>query len=364
MASNTKLATTRSITQSTGNETKLMQEPEKISRPNNPLKQIGAGLFALLLLWLAFRDANLTELWRYSRQINILPAALLLVSGLLSHFLRAYRWTYLLKPLSDNKVSLFNSFYAVMIGYAVNVAIPRGGEVARLISICKSDKLPWAGVLSTMLIDRMLDLALLVFLLGSCLLVLPENLAASMPWLKPGGLSLLIGTMVGLVVLPNVGTILKKLLNLDFTRQKLPENLRQKLSELAEQFDTGTKSLKNPLLYPVITLLSLAIWFMYWFNFYLIVWAFNLQNQISPLQCLVVFTIGSVGVLIPTPGSVGSFDYMGKQALIMTANIGADQALAFATVLHFLAFVVVTCVPAALLFFFKRFLDGKKETAQ
>lgn len=339
-----------------------MQEPEKISRPNNPLKQVGAGVFALILLWLAFRDANLAEIWGYAQLINPVPVALLFVSGLLSHFLRAYRWTFLLKPLSDKKVSLFNSFYAVIIGYAVNVAIPRGGEVARLLSICKTDNLPWAGVLSTMLIDRMLDLALLVFLLGSCLLVLPENLAASMPWLKPGGLSLLVATVVGLLILPSVGAILKKILDLKLAVDKLPLKLREKLAELADQFDTGTKSLKNPLLYPVIAALSVAIWFMYWLNFYLIVWAFQLQEQISPLQCLIIFTIGSVGVLIPTPGSVGSFHYLVKQALVMTANVGPNEALAFATVLHFLAFVAVTCIPAALLFFCKRFIDGRRST--
>lgn len=339
-----------------------MQEPQKISKPNNPLKQIGAGLAAILLLWLAFRGANLAELWRYSKEANPLPLALLFLSGLFSHFLRAYRWTFLLSPLkqpSDKKIGLFNSFYAVMIGYAVNVAIPRGGEVARLISICKDEELPWAGVLSTMLIDRMLDLALLVFLLGSCLLVLPENIAASMPWLKPGGLSLLGATVLGLVLLPNAGTILKKILNLKLVTEKVPEKLQSKLTELADQFDCGTKSLKNPLLYPLIAALSFAIWSMYWLNFYLVIWAFNLQDRVTPLKSLIVFTIGSVGVLIPTPGSVGSFHYLVKQGMIMTADIGADQALAFATVLHFFSFVLVVCLPTAALFFGRRLIQKK-----
>ncbi len=339
-----------------------MQPPaEKISRPSNALKQILAAAFAILLLWLAFRGTNMAELWRYSQNIKPLPVLLIFVSGLLGTFLRSYRWTILLRPLSDKKISQFNSFYAVLIGYAVNVAIPRGGEVARLLSICKSENLPWAGVLSTMLIDRMLDIALLVLLLGCTLVILPPDLLASIPGLKQGGLVLLVGVVVGLIVLPNAGRILKKILTLDLVKTRLPENLALKLAQLAEQFDTGTTALKSLVLYPFIALLSVAIWFTYWLNFYLMVFAFGLEDKIDAAKCLIIFTIGSVGVLIPTPGSVGSFHYLVKIATVATAHIPEDQALAFATVLHFMTFVVVTCVPAAILFLYKRFSNSNKE---
>ena len=145
-----------------------MQEPAaKNSRPNNLLKQVLAGAFAIFLLWYAFKGTNLAELWQYSKNVKPFPVVLIFVSGIFGTFLRSYRWTILLRPLSDKKISQYNSFYAVIIGYAVNVAIPRGGEVVRLLSICKSENLPWAGVLSTMLIDRMLDIALLVSFLAT-----------------------------------------------------------------------------------------------------------------------------------------------------------------------------------------------------
>jgi len=335
-----------------------MQQPaEKISRPNNLVKQIFAGLFAVFLLWLAFRGTNISEIWRYWQNIKALPVVLIFVSGLIGSFLRSYRWTILLRPLSDSgkKISQFNSFYAVMIGYAVNVAIPRGGEVVRLLSICKSEKLPWAGVLSTMLIDRMLDIALLALLLGATLIVIPPELLANVPALKKAGLPLLLGVVVGLIVLPNAGTILKKILALNFVASRLPQKLSVKLTQLAAQFDTGTTALKSPVLYPYIALLSIAIWFTYWLNFYLMVFAFGLEDKIDALKCLIIFSIGSVGVLVPTPGSAGTFHILVKMATVATAHIPEDQALAFATVLHFITFVLVTCIPAAILFFYKRF---------
>jgi hypothetical protein len=326
-----------------------MKEPSS----NNIVKQLAAGAFALLLLWLAFKDCHWTELWHYMQTIQPLPVLALFISAFASHLLRAYRWIFLLEPLSTRRVSLFNSFFAVIIGYAVNVAIPRGGEVARLVSICKTENLPWAGVLSTMLIDRMLDLALLVFLLGSCLLVLPKDLLASMPWLVPGGVSILISTVIGLLVLPHVGAILKKILTLPLIISRLPEKLREKLGLLAEQFDTGTQSLKSPVKYPVIAGLSFLIWFCYWLNFYVMVFAFNLQDKIDALKCLIIFTIGSIGVLIPTPGSVGGYHVLVSKGMAMTAAVPPDQALAYATVLHFLSFILVPCIPALILVLFQ-----------
>lgn len=335
-----------------------MQEPaEKSSRPSSLLKQAAASAFAVFLLWFAFKGTNLKELWHYSQNVKPIPVILMFVTGIFGNFLRSYRWTVLLQPLSAKKISQFNSFYAVNLGYAVNIAIPRGGEVVRLLSICKTEHLPWAGVLSTMLIDRMLDIALLVALFGATLTILPPELLASMPWLKPGGLVLLAAVLVGLVVLPNTGTLLKKLLHLEFVKSKPHEKLREKLLQLAEQFDTGTQSLKSPVLYPFIALLSVSIWFTYWLNFYQMVFGFGLEDQIDKLKCLIIFTIGSVGSLVPTPGSAGSFHLLVKEATIMTAHIPPNQALAFATVLHFITMIAISSLPAAIFFIYKRFFE-------
>ncbi|MEO6293715.1 MAG: lysylphosphatidylglycerol synthase transmembrane domain-containing protein, partial [Burkholderiaceae bacterium] len=148
-----------------------MQAPvDTAAQPKNFAKQLLIAVLALGLLWFAFRGTDLNELWRYSQTVKPLPVILMVLVGIFGNFLRAYRWTILLRPLSATPVSQFNSFYAVSMGYAVNIAVPRGGEIVRLLSICKSEKLPWAGVLPTMLIDRLLDVAFLVALFGVTLL--------------------------------------------------------------------------------------------------------------------------------------------------------------------------------------------------
>ena len=120
------------------------------------------------------------------------------------------------------------------------------------------------------------------------------------------------------------------------------------------QFDAGTRALKSPVKYPIIAVLSFAIWFCYWLNFYFMVLAFNLQSKIDPFKCLIIFTISSIGQLIPTPGSLGSFHYLASKAMTTVTDVPMEQAQAFATLLHFISFVLVVCLPALILVLFFR----------
>ncbi|MCC7529184.1 MAG: flippase-like domain-containing protein, partial [Candidatus Melainabacteria bacterium] len=189
---------------------------KKESRVKSLIKQVVMIAAAAGLLYFSFRGCDLATIWAYSVKSNPIYLILLMVCGVISHVLRAIRWILLLKPLSDHKISLFNSFVAVIMGYAVNIAVPRGGEVVRLVSITRSEKLPWAGVLSTMFIDRLLDIALLVLLLGITLMVVPQSMFGDLPnWLVPGGIGLTVSTFVGLAVLPHMSKIMRWFLNLD-----------------------------------------------------------------------------------------------------------------------------------------------------
>ncbi|HEY9788291.1 MAG TPA: lysylphosphatidylglycerol synthase transmembrane domain-containing protein [Candidatus Obscuribacterales bacterium] len=329
------------------NQEEQSTSPEK-KKVKSIIKQVLMIVFALLLLWLSFRGCNLNEIWAYSQKTNLWFIGLLIVSGIISHILRAFRWLFMLKPLSDHKLSLWNSFVAVITGYAVNVAIPRGGEVVRLVSITKSERLPWAGVLSTMLIDRLLDIALLVLFLGATLALLPKSILDTMPWLVPVGISMGAATLVGLSLLPKLHPIMKWFTMRKIVREKLPHAILSRIEALTEEFAIGTKSLTDPVAYPAIALLTFAIWFFYVLNFYCVILAFDLTSKVSLANLLVVFTIGSVGVLVPTPGSVGSFHFLVSRSLVLTTGISNELALAVATVLHIFAFIVTTVVPAAI----------------
>lgn len=333
------------------------QRPDtKKSKSGQLFKQLISILLAGAFLYFAFSGANIKELFAYTHNLNPLFLGLVCLSSVLSNFCRAIRWTILLKPLENRKISLWNSFSAVMYGNAVNVILPRGGEIARLISISKLENISWIGVLPTLLIDRLLDIIMLVMFLGVTLSIVPAD-KIQIPWLVPVGLSMCVATFAGLFILPFIGKIISFLVKNEPVKSLLSEKVQEKILQLSIQFDIGTRCLTNPLNLPAIIFLSVSMWVFYWLNLYLMLFAFHLEHIIGAKQSLIVFAIGSMGVLIPTPGSIGSYHFLISQGLMQASSlINKDLALAFATVLHLICFVITACLPAAFCFAVQQFM--------
>lgn len=320
------------------------------SKVSQIIKQLIAFGLAAGCVAFAFRGINLAQLWASIEKINLVWIAALVVSILISHWLRAVRWVIMLQPLSEKKISTWNAFCAVMYAYAVNIPIPRGGEVARVVAISKSESIPWVGVLPTMLIDRLLDIALLVGCVGLTLAILPPELRTNVGYLVPAGVAMCVATVVGLALLPRAADIIRACVGLSFVKDKLPENLREKLLTLAGQFENGTQSLTKPMNLVFIGLLSFAIWGFYFVNFYVTLEAFALMSKLDAARSIIAWTIASVSVIAPSPGCVGTYHVACSEALNMVAGIARTQALAMATVVHAISFVIVPVVVAAICF--------------
>src|SRR5262249_22776512 len=110
-------------------------------------------------IFTAFRTADYT--WVF---ISILIS-------FVSHFLRAFRWNYLLEPLGY-KTNLLNANCHVLIGYLANYGIPRMGEVSRCTLAAKYDKVPFEVALGTVITERIVDF--FIFLVISALTLLVQ----------------------------------------------------------------------------------------------------------------------------------------------------------------------------------------------
>ncbi|MDZ4834407.1 MAG: lysylphosphatidylglycerol synthase transmembrane domain-containing protein [Candidatus Melainabacteria bacterium] len=341
-------------------QAKPIQDSQEQPQARQPIwKLIAAVVLGLGMLYLAFRGCDFQKIGHYMQQVDPLFVAAVFVIGVFSHVLRSIRWTIFLEPVAGRKVSLWHSFYAVMIGYAVNVVIPRGGEVARLVEMSRLEKLPWAGVMPTMFIDRLIDMVMLAILLGLTLTVLPESILKMLPWLVPVGIATAVGATLGLVALPFTSKILRFFTAMPFVKNNIPARIVTILEEKTLEFDKGARCLTNPVTYPMIAGLSVLMWFCYWLNFYVMIFAFHLQDKVSAKDSLIANTIGTLGVLIPTPGSAGSFHVFIQQGLELTSHLEKEQALAFATILHIIAFVTVPVLPAAICMMIESFKKKK-----
>ena len=153
------------------------------------------------------------------KNANYLWVFLALVVALLSHISRAYRWKYLLLPLGIKpKLSLM--YHSVMIGYIINLTIPRSGEVARAGYFSKYQKTSTDKIFGTIVVERVIDLVMfgLVFMIALYLQAdqdqfnqLRQTNAESLPgWVIP--LFAILG-IIGIVVVFAVKKIRIKVLN-------------------------------------------------------------------------------------------------------------------------------------------------------
>lgn len=322
----------------------------KLSAPagGQIVKQLIGLVVALVFLWLAFRGVNFQQVFGAMQSVNAAAIAVLVLSAIFSHWLRAVRWVIMLKPLSNGKpISVWNSFCAVLYGYAVNIPIPRGGEVVRVVAISRSEQIPWMGVVPTLLIDRLLDFALLVIFIGLTLVLLPPELRENAGFLVPAGAVMCVIVAIGLALLPKAAQIIRATMRLPWVAARLSQKIQDRFADLANQFEQGTRCLNNPLSLLGITLLSFGIWGFYFLNFIITLMAFGLLHCVQLSRAFIAWTISSASVIAPTPGCVGTYHIATSKALTVICGIDPVQALAFATLGHFVTFLVMPVVVAA-----------------
>ena len=154
----------------TPDSTSATEEPKK-----NSHAKIAAGVVALalaaVLLYYSLRGINWGEVWTLIAGVRKEYLGLMCVLSSSALFLRAYRWRILLS--SAGKVSVSTAFWATSIGYFGNNFLPaRAGELARTMMISSRAGLASAYVLTTALLERMVDALALVVISALVLLTL------------------------------------------------------------------------------------------------------------------------------------------------------------------------------------------------
>ena len=70
----------------------------------------------------------------------------------------------MIEPVS-HKPKFANTFMAVMIGYLMNLALPRMGEISRCGVLTRYEKISFSKLLGTVVAERLVDMVSLLLLL-------------------------------------------------------------------------------------------------------------------------------------------------------------------------------------------------------
>ena len=122
------------------------------------------------LVWYSLSDISLEKLGNYFKEANYSFIFLGLFFGILSHLSRAYRWKFMLEPLGF-KPKFTNSILAVLVGYLVNLAIPRAGEISRATVMTNYEKIPFEKAFGTIVAERIADLIMMLSIVAITLFV-------------------------------------------------------------------------------------------------------------------------------------------------------------------------------------------------
>lgn len=303
---------------------------------------LGLGVF---LVWWSLHQIPDDKWGEFKRSLEtanywlMLPVFLILSC---SHLLRALRWRILMLPMGY-KPSLANTFFAVMIGYLANLAVPRLGEVLKCTLLAKYEKVPAEKLVGTIVAERAVDVISLgiVFLLAlisqydvvgefarQLFVQVFETRSGSVSFVKLG---------IVLAVLAAIAFVVKHWFN-QFSHLKIVILTKKVLRGIWEGLNSirYLEQKRNFILY------SIAIWALYIIG----TWVGYLATQgtmgLGLGAAISGLAFASIGMII-TPGGIGAYAFF--LAKVLEKNeIPFEIGFANGTLQWFAQFAIVVLV--------------------
>lgn len=252
---------------------------------------------------------------------NIFWLFIVLVCFTISNISRAIRWNMLMQQLGFQP-RLINGFLTIILGYFANLGLPRIGEVVRAGTMARYEKIPVEKVMGTVVVDRVIDVISILIVTALALVLEFDTLWQFLQENNSLGEKLSENRLI-LFALAGFGVGM--LLLLYFLRKRLQATkIYQKLRGILLGFVEGLQTIRK-LDRPFIFILhSVNIWVMYFLMTYVCFFAFEPTAGLSASVALVVFVFGGWGIVIPSPGGMGTYHFLATTALGFYGIAGDD----------------------------------------
>lgn len=276
---------------------------------------LGLGLF---LVWFIYKDLSESDKNTIFTSFKNADYSWLIVSffiGALSHVVRAHRWLLLLDTLGF-KPRLINSFFSVMTGYLANMAFPRLGEVTRCGVMSKYEKIPFEKLLGTVLVERVIDMLILLTLTFITIITQWTILSGfiSERAIIPLKAKLSEGSFSNKLIIMFIIMIL--LAVVIYLLKKKAAVLFQKIKEFFFGLLEGFKTVLHIKNKPLFIIESLSIWVLYFIMFYVCFFCLPETETASFSAVLSAFVLGSYGV-IAVQGGLGAYPAIVSATLVL-----------------------------------------------
>ncbi len=261
---------------------------------------LALGVYLIWYFFTSMEPAVEVAFYKALREANYFWIFLSLLLSFFALLSRAYRWKYLLEPMGY-QTSLWNRYHAIMIGYIVNLTIPRAGEASRAAMLYRSDGIPFSKSFGTILAERVFDLIML-FLVA----LLASIVGAGDFWKIKGLIEGVGNDPESALLFQLIKWIVIGLIVVAFGVMLLLKSIRLKVIGFVKGLIDGALSIfktRNPLGFIGHTLF---IWGLYVVYFAVCFFALDETSGVPPKGMLLAFLAGSLGITL-TNGGLGIF---------------------------------------------------------
>ncbi len=302
---------------------------------------VGLAVSLALLAWV-LRKTSLQDLATHLREAHRGPLLAAVVIATASFPLRAVRWRLLLRTPEDRPVSWRALWHATAMGFMANNTLPlRLGEVVRSYAASRLGGVTVATALSSVAVERALDLLTLVGLLAVALLRAGLPAGTVVMGVRLDALAVRAALLCGVIFVVALFVVLFPSASERILRRLVPfPRLANWLQGIGNSLRQGFSVLRSPGRLALAVFWSVVIWLAGSAAFYVAFAAFDIPVGFAGgmlVQALLAF-----GVAAPSsPGYFGIFEVVAAAALGLF-GIPTALGVAYGITFHITTFIPIT----------------------
>jgi uncharacterized membrane protein YbhN (UPF0104 family) len=283
-----------------------------------------------LLLWYLYKDQDWSEMAAIIKKgVRFDIILFSLIFGMIGNGARGFRWGLLIDSLGE-RVKRSNVVLSVFGNYAINMVLPRVGEIWRCGIVSKYERIKFTKLLGTLLVDRVMDL-IVVSILTVSLFVFNisffKKYFSNNPDVLQGFFAMFTSIWMYIAL-----AALVVIIWLFFTKWGHITFVQKGRLAMQNVWE-GIKSLWKMEHKVRFFIQTILIWGGYFCYFYTTFYAFGFTSELGVRIGLIAFTMSSIGVAVPIQGAIGVWHFMVISTLICF-GVAETDAAAFALVVY------------------------------
>ena len=324
------------------------------------LKYLLSIFLTIIIIYFLFKHQDPIALVNELKKVNFNWIVLSMIFGALAYVSRGLRWKIMLEAI-DYKTSNINNIAAVSIGYFTNLFVPRAGEITRCTALNQKEKIPLNKLFGTIIVERVIDFMALIFLLLFTIIsqhkiIKDFYLAIKNQNSETNSQNKMLLVFASFITLILIIFLLKK----QIKKLSFYEKIKQFIDGLKEGFKS-VENIKNKTHFWIHTFI---IWLMYFLMTYVCFFSMSETNHLSLIDGVFILVLGGIGMVIPTPGGIGSYHAIVMIGLAVlgvgyisfgSESTSANPALIFPTIVHIaqtLVAIIMGVISLLILFIF------------